>query len=121
MIDTRPQVTWLGETLTVDLFQYGNGRIAFVLVDQRGRNFAKPTVNVPELEIAEDEVLVKLYGENRGALEALTRGLIVRDTGRRVRVGPYPDALAAICQCLIRLPTAAEGRWSPPGSGEVLG
>lgn len=68
--------------------RYTNGRTALQLVDaDDGEPVATATVNLPEVELAPDEVLVKSYSENTGMLEALEEAGIVRPTGEWVESG----------------------------------
>lgn len=69
-------------------YQYANGRMALrVITATTGEPYATLTVNVPEAMIAEDELIVKAWGENEDvARAALATGLFV-DTGRRLSTG----------------------------------
>lgn len=60
------------------LERYGNGRMAIRLIDEiEGFPVAIATVNVPEVDLAEDEVVIEDYSENDGMLVAfLEAGLI---------------------------------------------
>ena len=52
-----------------------------------GERIATLTVNIPEAEIADDEIIVKTWSENEGiAKDALASGLF-EDTGRRIPTG----------------------------------
>lgn len=68
--------------------RYGNGRTALQLVDaEDGSPIAKATVNLPDVEMAPDEVAIKDYAENEGMLRALTDAGIVEPTSRVVVTG----------------------------------
>lgn len=68
--------------------RYGNGRTALQLVDaEDGSPIAKATVNLPDVEMAPDEVAIKSYAENEGLLEVLTDAGIVEPTSRVVVSG----------------------------------
>ena len=73
--------------LQQDLYHYGE-RIALHLVDaQDGEPVSTCTVNVPELELAPDEICIKNYSENKGMLNFLIKEGVVEDTGRTERSG----------------------------------
>ena len=68
--------------------EYANGRTALVLVDALdGSPIATASVNLPDVELAEDEVCIKDYSENEGMLDALVREGIVSETVRHVPSG----------------------------------
>ncbi len=82
------KVKFLGWSCDVLKKQYYNGRIALALVDSfDGEPVATATVNMPEIDLAEDEVIIKNYSENEGILEVLTAAGIVQPTGRIVESG----------------------------------
>lgn len=61
--------------------RYDNGRVALQLADaETGEPIAKATINIPEIEIAEDEAFIKNWSENEGMLEALVGAGIVERT-----------------------------------------
>ena len=66
--------------------RYPNGRVALQLVDEEGP-VATATVNVPEAELAADEVCIKDYAENAGVLDLLVLMGVVEPTGRRIPTG----------------------------------
>ena len=52
--------------------QYGNGRLAIILVDAEDSSpIATATVNLPDEDMTDDEVAIKDYSENEGMLAAL--------------------------------------------------
>lgn len=56
----------------LQVHQYGNGRPALVLVDQKdGQRVAVASVNIPDLDLKDGEVAIKNYSENEGMVEAL--------------------------------------------------
>jgi len=66
------------KSLTLEQHHYSNGRLAIRAIDcDTGEPIATLTVNVPEIELAEDEVLIKDYAENEGALESLLQANLV--------------------------------------------
>lgn len=66
--------------------RYPNGRVALQLVDEEGP-VATATVNVPEAELAADEVWINDYAENVGVLHLLVLMGVVEPTGRRIPTG----------------------------------
>lgn len=67
---------------------YRDGRLALELVDPfNGTRLVTASVNVPEVELAPDEIALKDYSENTGVLDALVRGGVVAVTERAVRTG----------------------------------
>ena len=86
----RGDVTIRFKSWTCNLVRrrYRNGRTALQLVDaEDGEPVANATVNLPEVDLAEDEVLVKDCSENEGMLAALTAAGAVEPTGRVVVSG----------------------------------
>jgi hypothetical protein len=68
--------------------RYGNnGRTALILEDEDGHIVTVATVNVPEEKLAENEVIIKDYSENKGMLDWLIKNEIVEYTGRYVTTG----------------------------------
>ena len=74
--------------------KYSNGRTALQLVSAvdvddvyKGEPIATATVNIPEMDLKENEVIIKDYSENEGMLEALVAAGIVVPTGRFVDSG----------------------------------
>jgi hypothetical protein len=74
--------------LVVHTRNYSNGRTAIELIDaEDNMPYAVATVNLPDVLLAENEVLIKDYSENEGVLDFLVHNKIVRDTGRGVQSG----------------------------------
>jgi hypothetical protein len=67
--------------------QYPNGRLAIQLVDEDGAPVVVATINVPEFELADDQVIIKDYSENAGIELALVKAGLIEVTGRIVPVG----------------------------------
>lgn len=80
-------VHFAGETCQVRWHFYANGRPALLLVDDQGERMAVATINVPDVDLAPDETIIKDYAENAGMLQALVDAGIVAPTGRVVPVG----------------------------------
>ena len=79
--------------------QYGNGATALQLVDAEDSSpIARATVNIPEVELGENEVIIKDYSENEGMLDALVEAGICVPTGQAVQTG---HITAPICKLLI--------------------
>ena len=58
---------------------HGNDRIAIELVDYKTYEpIATATVNVPEIVLAENEIIIKDYSENQGMFQALYNAEIVK-------------------------------------------
>jgi hypothetical protein len=67
---------------------YSNGRKALRLIDQEdGLPVMTATVNVPEAELAEKEIIIKNYSENEGVLGFLQENGIVGPVKRMLGVG----------------------------------
>ncbi len=98
---TDNTVTFLNTRCRLQFSRYANGRLAIQLHDDRGEPFATATINVPTMPLAEDQVLIKDYGENEGLLMALEEAGVVRTTGVRCRLG-YVQA--DVCHLLIPAP-----------------
>lgn len=59
--------------------RYPNGRTAIELVDYKTYEpIATATVNVPEIVLAENEIIIKDYSENQGMFQALYNAGIVK-------------------------------------------
>lgn len=93
------EVNFLGYNCILNFGQYANGRTAIQLIDvEDGAPVAIATVNVPEYDLAADEVVIKSYSENIGVLDALINANIVRETGRFVNTGYIS---APVCKLLV--------------------
>ena len=86
---TIGKVNFAGFDCMVQKTYYGdNKRTALQLYDLTdGFPVATATVNIPEVELKDDEVLIKDYSENEGMLDALERAGIVWRTGESVSNG----------------------------------
>jgi len=64
--------------LRVEKAAYSNGRIALRLFDAETEEpVATATINVPEADLASDEVIVKNYSENEGVTRTLILGGVI--------------------------------------------
>jgi len=92
------QMTWAPGQIRLTAATYPNGRLALLASDpETGEPLAKLTVNVPELELAPGEIVLKDWSENEGAYETLEAAGLVELTGRGVICG---FELASICRWL---------------------
>jgi len=77
--------------LAVSLKKYNNGRTAIELLEMDPAYgyfpYATATVNVPDVLLADNEVLVKDYSENEGVLDFLIKYNIVTPTPNGVHSG----------------------------------
>lgn len=65
-----------------------NGRRAIQIIDaEDGCPFMMATVNVPEADIDENEVIIKNYSENEGVLQFLIENGLVRGVKRMIDRG----------------------------------
>lgn len=65
------------QELTLVSGRYQNGRLAIKAVNGDGEPVATLTVNIPEVELAEGQIIVKDWSENEGAFSTLIHaGLI---------------------------------------------
>ena len=64
-----------------------NDRVAIELMLEDGEPWAVATVNMPEIPLAEDEVIIKTYSENEGVLECLLAANVVSKPLRYVPAG----------------------------------
>lgn len=78
-----------GETfhLVPDFGHYSNGRLAVSLVDINEGPFCHITINIPEAELADDEVIIKNWSENEAIYYTLREAGWLRWAGRKVRSG----------------------------------
>ena len=96
------KVNFSGQDYGVQFQEYGNGRLALVLVGRRGETGAVATVNAPDVPLLPHQLLIKDYSENEGMLAALEKAGIVKASGLYVRSG---HVSLPVCEVLI----------SPPG------
>ena len=68
-------------------YELGNRiRLQLIAIDDEVP-YACATVNVPGVELAADEILIKDWSENEGVLAALVKAGVIADTGRTVPTG----------------------------------
>jgi len=78
-----------------------NDRTAIELVDKVTHEpVATATVNIPEEDIEDDEVIIKDYSENEGMLDALMQAGVVSEPLRMVETGFVE---VPVCKLLINV------------------
>jgi len=88
--------THRGVAIEIHRQEYAQGGIALQAYSEDGP-WAMCTVCMPEITLAENEVIIKDYSENEGILEALVEAGIVSEPTRFVRVG---YAIGYVCLLL---------------------
>lgn len=84
------KLTAHGQTrdVVIQLQKYGNGRTAIQILDAVDKEpYATATVNMPDVLLADNEVLIKDYSENEGILDFLTKNNIVTPTPNGIQSG----------------------------------
>ena len=76
----KPVIEFNGYTCNVVKRQYsGNDRTALILTDATdGEYLTTASVNVPDIDLKDDEIVIKNYSENEGILEILTKAGLVK-------------------------------------------
>ena len=92
---TKKVVKFLGEELTPVMNRYVNGQNAIQLVDSDGMPFMTASVAF-DVNIADDEVLIKNYSENEGILEALIDANIIEKPYAAIETGFVKLHIAAL-------------------------
>lgn len=95
----KRRLEFMGARCVVQELRYEQGnRLALRLVaEDTGELYATISINIPSIELADDEVVVKDYGENRGILTLLVRAGILEPTPRVVQTG---WELSRVCRYL---------------------
>ena len=79
------------EEITLEETVYGNGRKTIVASCRNENGFIEPfgklTVNVPDVELEDDEIIVKDWSENVEFAEACFNTGLFEDTGKKVKTG----------------------------------
>ncbi len=83
------QIVFHNWLCNVDISQmYANGRTAIILNDaEDGERVAVATINLPNEELKDDEVIIRDHSENEGMLMALVSNNIVTHPHREIRSG----------------------------------
>lgn len=85
-------------TVVVEVVSYTNGRACLLLTESgTGDPFTTVTTNMPEIELDDDEVIVKTVDENEGILDCLVDQGVLEDTGRRIS-NCFQVSAYAICR-----------------------
>lgn len=92
------EVTFVGTRCVLKFGTYPNGRVAIRLVSSDGP-FGVATVNIPDAELAPNEVCIKSYSENEGMLDALVKARVVAKPHRTVQSG---YVVIPVCKLLVR-------------------
>lgn len=71
----------------VKVGRYSNGRLAIEFADDEGFPAARPTVNVPEYELEEGQILLKDWSENKGTVVWFAERGYVNVTGLKAMTG----------------------------------
>jgi hypothetical protein len=80
----------------LELGEYSNNRVGISLIDSNdGEYVLTATINIPEVPLADDEVIIKNYSENEGILDWLIENEIISSPARFIPVG---YTLAPICK-----------------------
>jgi hypothetical protein len=67
----KQEIRFLKWDCILSFAKYPNGRTAIRLIDKHdGSPIAMATLNMPEIALADNEILVKDYSENRGMAQA---------------------------------------------------
>jgi hypothetical protein len=67
--------------------QYIDGHLALLILNESGEHYAVLSVNIPGVQLAPDEVLIKTWAENKDIAAAVLETGAFVDTGRRVKTG----------------------------------
>lgn len=86
-ITLEKPIKFLETECDLDLVRYNNSRFALQLYTKDGLPFATASVNVPQVALADNEVIIKDYGENEGICQALVEAGVIELTGRAVKTG----------------------------------
>jgi hypothetical protein len=65
------RIKWNGEELEALFGQYESGHTCIKLRTLNGSPYATATINDPDADLLENEVIIKNYSENEGILESL--------------------------------------------------
>lgn len=102
MSKTIGRIHFLNVPCRIELHQYANKRHALELIteDDFEELMCRATVNLPEVPLADDEVIIKDWNENAGTLLLLEGAGIVSRPLRYVRTGYVK---APVCKLLVGL------------------
>lgn len=76
-------ITFRKERLEIIIGEYRHGgRKSIELMTQKGEPFMVASVNLPEVDLEENEILIKNYSENEGIYEALVEAKVISPAKR---------------------------------------
>lgn len=83
------QFQFKGYTLSIEMTRYaGNDRPAIQVIDMEdGYPYCMATVNMPDMDLADNEVAIKNWSENEGILECLQANGVIGPVKRRMPTG----------------------------------
>jgi hypothetical protein len=86
---TNKKIKFLDWDCLLTLGRYPNNRLALDLVsdDELHEPVARCTSNIPDMDLADDEVAIKDYSENEGMFECLYKHHIIQLPTREVQSG----------------------------------
>lgn len=97
-----PTVKFQKYTCELDFGKYSNGRIGIDLVDKKtGELVLGATVNIPEEQLGDGEVIIKNYSENEGVLDALISAGVISKPIRTIKSNFIE---APVCKLLVEPP-----------------
>jgi len=76
-----------GEEIILSCGVYSNGRLAIQSFTQFGEPYAILTINIPEQELQDGEIIVKTWSENENISRAVLETGLFIDTGKRISAG----------------------------------
>jgi len=78
---------YINELGYIERGKYGNGKTALILMSAHNDTLTVATVNLPKIDLKEDQVIIKDYSENEGVREFLEYHNIVEGTGIIIQPG----------------------------------
>lgn len=86
------KVKFLNYNCVVLFERYSNNkRVCLKLIDEDdGMEVVTATTNLPDIQLDENEVIIKNYSENEGVLQALIKAGVVYSPERFVDAGRFP-------------------------------
>jgi len=80
---------------------YGEGAVALMIESDRGRE-AVATVNIPEIDLPDEQIILKDWSENEGIPEALEKAGLIVLTGESVPTGFVLAPIAKMRDALLK-------------------
>jgi len=81
------KVQFMGETMSVREVEYGNCRIAIIVVCADGEPYCTASINMVDEVLSKNEVVIKTYSGGRPTYDMLIMEEIIENTGRLIQVG----------------------------------